>query len=410
METYITRQPIIDREHKVAAYELLFQQDSSVLYNQTDCHVAAAIAEFFNEWDHAEFLEDKEAFLTFTPNLLQQNVPHIFDKNKLVMQIDDSVIVHPDGEKKIISYKQDGYRLAGIGFQFNPRFLNLLPQMDFLKIDFQSETEENIKNMMSLCKRYHIKSIAYNINSSAARDRALEMGADYFQGASVADMVRTKTSRMDHLQSNFFHLMSAITKEQPDLDEIAKLISIDVTLTFSLMKLVNSAYYALRNRVKDIKQALTVMGLAQLKHWIYLLSFNGDGGMQDELIKISFQRATLCQELAKESEPLHGMPSSDAYLLGMFSTLDVLLEVPMEAILKELTLSEELNEALLHHTGLYGQLLSLCIAYEKAEWVRMNECAKQLQIPEECISQKYIEAVDTVNRTWNELQESEQDS
>lgn len=406
METYITRQPIMDQNRKVVAYELLYQQDSSVLYNQRDTHVANAIAQFFNDLGHSNFLDGRDAFLTFTPNLLRQEIPHIFDKDKLILQIEESSLMHPETRASVIAYKQKGYRLALLDFDFNPRYFEILPQADFIKIDFKRKSENEIKNIIDMCKKFNIQSMAYHVDDAETREKALAMGVSFFQGESIADMVRTKTRRMDHLQSNFFKLMGEITKEQPDLDEVAKLISVDVTLAFSLMKLVNSAYFSLRHQVKDIKQALTVLGLSQLKQWVYLLSFHSEDGMQDELIRTSFQRATFCQDLVGTSESLQCISTADAYMLGMFSTLDALLEVKMEDALAELSLSDAMNTALIRHEGCYGDLLELCIAYEKGAWSGVERLVERLHVPVNVISETYFKAVDSVNNTWDALQRS----
>ncbi len=407
METYITRQPIMNREHKVVAYELLYQQDSSLLYNQRDQHVAIAMAEVFNNLGQSNFLDDKDAFLTFTPNLLRQDIPSIFEKNKLVMQIEENVLIHPESRKILEDYREKGYRLAVVGFEVNTRYLEILPKTSFMKLDFKLKSERDLQKDIDFCKRYSIQTIAFNVNDKAMQEKALEMGVDFFQGTSVAEMVRTKTHRMDHLQSNFFRLMGEITKEQPDMDEVANIISVDVTLAFSLMKLVNSSYFALRNPVKEVKQALMILGLESLKQWIYLLSFSPDDGMQDEVIKTAFQRAILCQKLITTTSVLKNLSKSDAYILGMFSTLDILLEVSIEDAVEQLPLSDEIKEALVQHTGIYGDLLELCFAYEKGEWGKMTKKAEALQIPVNTIARRYFEAVESSNETWNELQQSD---
>lgn len=402
METYITRQPIMDKNQKVVAYELLYQQDSSSLYNQRDTRAATAIAEFFNNLDSANFLEGKDAFLTFPPNLLMQNIPRIFDEKKLVIQLEDNVLVHPVANMIIQRYKKQGYRLALTNFEFNNRYLSMMPLIDILKIDFANRSGDDIRNQLSICKKFGIQSAAFNVNTPEARESALSLGCDYFQGLDIADMVKTKTHRMDHLQSNFFRLMVAITKDEPDLDEISSIISVDVTLAFSLMKMVNSSYFALPNKVKDIKQALTILGLGQLKQWIYLLSFNADGGIQDELIKTSFLRAIFCQDLA-ELAPGFPLSWSDAYLLGMFSTLGALLEVPIEDALAELPITQAIKDGLAQGEGAAGDLIHLCMCYEHGEWSRMAKYAERLEIPVTAIAQKYFEAVGLVNDTWDEL-------
>ena len=177
-----------------------------------------------------------------------------------------------------------------------------------------------------------------------------------------------------------------------------------MTLAFSLMKLVNSAYFALRNRVKSIQQALIILGLGQLKQWIYLLSFRKEhGGLQDELIKISFLRANFCMELA-ELVPNLPISPSEAYLMGMFSTLGTLMEVPLERALEELPLSHEVKQALITGEGVCGDLYHLVLSYERADWNALADLAQKLQIPENRLTQVYFECVEYVNQIWNELQ------
>jgi EAL and modified HD-GYP domain-containing signal transduction protein len=216
-------------------------------------------------------------------------------------------------------------------------------------------------------------------------------------------MVSSKVRQTGHLESNFFRLMVSITKDEPDMAEIASIIELDVTLTYSLLKMVNSAYFALADKVKDVQQALTILGLGQLKQWVYLLSFNSDsGGMSDELIKISFQRANFCMEMGSM---VKGFPlsRSESYLMGMFSTLGSLLDVKLEDALNQLPVSEAMKTGLIHKEGAPGDLFNLVIHYEKGEWNKMNRCAEQLGIPVSMIAQKYFEVVEYVNEMWNEL-------
>lgn len=404
VDTYIARQPILNKDDKVVAYELLYYQDSSSLYNQRDYKVANAIIEFFNQIDSSNFLDNKDAFLTFTPNLLMQNVPRVFDEKKLVIQIEDNVLVHPVARMIIQRYKRNGYRLALTDFQFNNRYFDMLPLVDIIKVDFSNLESDHVDTNVSIAHRFGKQVAAYNVNTPEARAKAEEYGCEFIQGESVAGMLTSKVHRMEHLQSNFFRLMVAITRDEPEVDEIARLISQDVTLTFSLLKMVNSAYFALTNKVKDVKQALTILGLGQLKQWIYLLSFSNEGGPSDEIIRTSFLRATFCQELS-QFMPNFNCSRSEAYLLGMFSTLGVLLEVPIEDALKELPVSDEIKAGLTTGEGKCGDLLRLCLCYEKGDWRQVGKEAETLGIPVNIIAQKYFEAVEFVNEIWNDLME-----
>lgn len=403
METCIVRQPILNNKREVVAYEILYQQDDSTLYNQRDFHAANAIEEFFMELDQKNFLGGKDAFLTFTPNLIMKNIPRIFSEKKLVIQIEDNVIVHPVAQKIIYRFKKQGYRIALVGFEFNPRYFGIMDVVDIVKVNLENPNRERVQNIINIANNLNKQVCVYNVNTQEAYELAKEIGAHYMQGDSVATMMKTKTRRMDHLQSNFFQLIIAVTKDEPDLDEIARIISLDVTLAFSLMKMVNSAYFALTNRVKSVKQALTILGLGQLKQWVYLLSFTGDNdGASEELIKVSFLRASLCQELSTLMQDLP-ISRSEAYLMGMFSTLDVLMEVPLEDALKELPVSGEVKRGLLEKEGLCGDLYELMLCYEKADWSKVNRLAEKLGLPVNVISQKYFDCAENVNAMWNKL-------
>ena len=403
MDAYIARQPIMDKDEKVVAYEILYHQDSSTLYNQRDYRVANAIAKFFTQIDDSNFLEGRDAFLTFTPNLLMQNIPRIFVEDKLVIQIEDNVLVHPVAQMIIQRYKKQGYRLALVDFEFNNRYFNILSSISILKVDFSNPESENITTSVSIAKRFNKQVAAYNVNSPEARAKALELGCDYMQGESIANMVSSKVRQTGHLESNFFRLMVSVTRDEPDVAEIASIIELDVTLTYSLLKMVNSAYFALANTVQDVRQALTILGLGQLKQWIYLLSFNSDsGGISDELIKVSFQRANFCQEMGSL---VKGFPlsRSESYLMGMFSTLGTLLDVKLREALDQLPVSEAMKAGLIDGEGMAGDLFGLVVCYEKGEWNKMNRFAERLEIPVSMIAQKYFEVVEYVNEMWNEL-------
>jgi len=408
MDNYIAYQPIIsNRMQKTVAYELIYRQDSSSLYNQDDESAASSIVSFLNQLDGSSFLGGKDVLLTFTPNLLMKNIPHIFDEKKLIVQIEDNVLIHPETLSILHQYKDKGYRMALVGFTFNNRSLDILPDIEFLKVDFQQVDKDSreVKNIISLAQKLKKKTIAYNVNSPEARGKALVLGFDYIQGESVADMLRTKAYKMEKLDSIFFQILSEITHPQPEFNKIERLVSMDVTLTYSLLKMVNSAYFALPNRVKEVRQALTILGIGQLRQWIYLLSFVPDSGLSEELIKTSFLRAIFCQKLSGFI-PAFTVSAEEAYLLGMFSTLGVLLNVPQEEAVKQLPLSDEIKEGLTGAPGRCGELLGLCVAYEKGQWTKMGRFAQKLNVPTHIIAKEYFESIEYVNGIWSSVMRS----
>ena len=401
MDSYIVRQALMDSNQKTFGYEILYA-DSSFAETQTDDSTAAnAIENFLSSMNSEKFLSGKVAFLTFTQSLLEKNIPKMFETSKLVIQIEDSLITNPMSHSYITKLKQSGYKIAVIDFEFAPRFFGILDIVDYIKINFARE-DPSLENLVKIGMSFGKKVIAYNVETAEQYERAKALGCSYFQGSYLAQKTSSTVKKANHLQSNFFLLMIAVTRDEPDIDEIEEIISRDVSLTYSLLKLVNSAYFALRNRARSVKQALVILGLGQLKQWIYLLSFKQDDGAQEELVKLSFLRAMFASELVVLA---HDMPisRSEGYLLGMFSTLDKLMDISLDDALEQLPISDEIKNGLLKGEGKAGTLLSLVLSYEKADWRNMSTAAEELGIPSSLIAQKYFECVENVNDIWNSL-------
>lgn len=405
MNSYIVRQALVTENQETFGYEILYTDNQFKSEHTDDSTAANAIENFLSSMDSEKFLDGRTAFLTFTSNLLEKGIPKMFKTNKLVIQIEDSLITNPFSQSLITKYKQSGYKIAVVDFEFAPRFFGILDIVDYIKVNF-SANNPSIENIVKIGKSFGKKVIAYNVETQEAYDKAKALGCKYFQGSFVSEKMPTTVKKVNYLQSNFFLLMVAVTKDEPDIDEIESIISRDVSLTFSLLRLVNSAYFALRNRARSVKQALVILGLGQLKQWIYLLSFKqDDGSMPDELIKISFLRATFASELLEFAQDMP-ISRSEAYLLGMFSTLGKLMQMPLEEVLEQLPISDEIKLALLNQEGRTGLLYQLIISYEKADWKTMSACAAKLGIPQSMIAQKYFECVESVNNIWNSLTQS----
>lgn len=408
MDSYIVRQAIVNENQQSFGYEILYTDNSLSSDRADDLAAANAIENFLSSMDSEKFLDGKLAFLTFTHNLLEKNIPKMFTTNKLVVQIEDSLITNPMSQSYITKLKQCGYKIAVIDFEFAPRFFGILDIVDYIKVNFSSN-DPSVDNIVNIGKSFGKKIIAYNISTLEQYEHAKSLGCSYYQGSYVSEKMPSSIKTVNHIQSNFFLLMIAVTKDEPDIDEIESIISRDVSLTYSLLKLVNSAYFALRNRAKSVKQALVILGLGQLKQWIYLLSFKqDDGSMPDELIKISFLRATFAAELVGFASNMP-ISRSEAYLMGMFSTLGKLMRMPLNEVLVQLPVGDEIKDALLKQEGRAGLLYKLIMAYEKADWRAMSESAAELNIPQSIIAQKYFECVENVNTTWTSLTNSQEE-
>ena len=406
---YVVRQPIKDLQGTVLGYEIRYTGEYSGYAgeNGRDFVAADAIYNFLTQTGDKSF-GGALNFMTFTTNLLMKHTPRLFRPEDLVIQVDDNVIIHPLAMRFVEKFAAEGYKIAVNEFQFLPRYVSILDHFDYIKINFRTTTDASIRNIIEMCHEMGKKCIATGIDNMDLYQKAHMMEADALEGRYVAEKMFTAVHSSNYLQSNFFRLLIAVTKDEPDVAEIEQIISMDATLTYSLLRIVNSAYFALRNRATDVHQGVTILGLNQLRQWIYLMGCANDNGELDgsheEMLKLSFTRGTFASELHKYAK---GLPinRNDAYLMGMFSTLHHLIAAPLEDILAGIPVAQEVKDALLNHEGVCGKLYDLMLGYERADWSEINRLGEELGLPMDRLPTIYFQCLDEVDRIWQQIME-----
>lgn len=405
MHRYIVRQPVKDHVGTTYGYEILFHVENEHDKMMKDYAAADSIFMFLLQ-NSGKLSASETVFMTFTMNLLLKNTPKLFKPDRLVIQIDDSVIIHPLAANIIKRYREEGYQFCINDFQYSPRYFSFLELVDYLKIDAGViDKEMAMNNLLRLGSGFHKKCIITGINNASVYEKVKELPADYYQGSFVAEAMAVKANKAEFLQSNFFQLLVAVTGNEPNLDEIEEIITRDAALTYAILKMVNSVHFALRHRTASVKQALTILGLNQLKQWVYLLSFEQKdyaSNASEDILKISFQRANFCQQLVQFIKHIN-INKSDAYLLGMFSTIECLVDAPAQEVINEIPLAEEVKDAIISRKGKCGTLLQLVLCYENADWEGISQYAKSLEIPMDVLAQVYFDCVEHVNEIWNSM-------
>lgn len=412
MSIFLVCQPIFDiQTETVDGYALLYREKADavneVSSNET---VARAISQLFSGSEGTKMMQGKPAYITFTEALLNENIASLFNKDKLIIRIDDEVAIQSSLMQKITSLRNKGYKFALNNFAFNQRSLNLLNLVDMVVIDVKNITDQELSSIYEVCHSFGKVMVAFGVDTQEDFERAKRFDFGYVQGAYFAEPEITLDEDENtgaFSQTNFFRLIKEMSVEYPDADAIADIISSDVAMTYKLLRLANSAYFALRNKVSTVKQAVVIMGVRQLRDWLYLLSFeNISGAKTSELLRLSFLRGALCQTLAKECGILK-VYHEDCYLVGMFSTLDILMKTPMENLLEELPFSDSVKEGLVHRSGAMGDLLNLVIAYEQGNWSAVHDYSEALQLDSKVVARKYLESIELVSETWDKLMRDE---
>jgi EAL and modified HD-GYP domain-containing signal transduction protein len=191
----------------------------------------------------------------------------------------------------------------------------------------------------------------------------------------------------------YLDLLRAATAPEFNIDELASKIKHEPSLTYRLLRYLNSAAFGLRAEIRSVAHALSLLGERELRKWIAVVSVGVlANGKPDELMTIPLVRGRFCELLA----PLASLAShaSDLFLMGLLSVMDAVLDQPLDSILADMPVRGEIKEALLARTGLYWRLLEIAVAHERADWEKVSVLLWETEMEEDRVSELYVAAVD----------------
>lgn len=399
MEVCVARQPIFDKRLKVYAYELLFRpgQENEFVEIDADHATSSVITNSFLVIGLNILTGGKKAFINFTQNLLMDETAINLPKDYIVVEILENVV--PD--KGIITacrkLKDMGYVLALDDFVFEPRFEPLIKLADIIKVDFIATEAGERQSLVKKFGYQNIKFLAEKVETQQEFDQALNMGYSYFQGFFFSKPIIISSHDIPGYKLNYLSILHEIHRPEIDFNQIENIIKRDVSISYKLLRFINSAFFSFNTKIHSIKQALVLLGINEFKKWVSLIVLKGLGEDKPlELMMVSIIRARLC-ELIGENLELKDR-SADLFFMGMFSLIDTFMNRPMAEVLEQLPLAEETKDALLGNEGRYRDVFELVVAYEKIEWANVSEYAKKLGIDQLKVADYYIESLNWANQ------------
>lgn len=395
----MARQPIFDRKEKIFAYELLFRQDNQNCYNSVDEDRATedVISKSFLSIGMDTLTGGKRGFINFTANLLKNRIAYSLPKEHLVIEILENVEPDQDIILACKQLKEAGYLLVLDDFVFKPKFWPLIDLADIIKVDFLSTDVHERSNILQRMGSRKIKFLAEKVETRDDFEQALQMGYYYFQGYHFCKPVVISGKSIPLFKLNYLRLMEEINNPEVDFEKINTFIKGDVSLSYNLLKFINSSVFGLKTKINSIKQALVLLGLAEVRKWASIIVLQNIGeDKSNELIVNSVVRATFGEALARKT--VLKEQASNIFLMGMFSLIDAFLDRPLADVLAELPLTNEIKRALLGEDNQMRAILDLILAYEKAEWVNFSVYAQKVQIDESEVPNLYLQALASANQ------------
>ncbi len=367
MSFLIAKQPIFDREGRVVAYEVYLRKKENmseypkeVPYNRS----AYIVVEILTEHGINRVGEGKKVMLNVSVDALLNKAFETLPPDKLIFeilkpQIQVGNVVINQALKSMNKFKEMGALFASSYEILNDEYYqSFVGNSFFVSVDFPHLKDKKIEQLKTKGK----KIIVTKIETKEQYQKALGVG-DFFEGNHLGSPYVLKEFEIaPYLKAILLRLMSAIHMAQ-STKEIAGFISHDVGLTAKLLRFVNSAYFSPVQEIKNVEQACAMLGLKNIKNFIFLLAMNDYISVEDPTLwKRSLVRALLAKSIAKRTTPdLEDL----AYLVGLLSLLDEILGVDKVSFLEEVHMNKSVIDAYTGKNERLSQLLQVVSQLEE---------------------------------------------
>lgn len=394
METHIARQPILNSNKRLFAYELLYRgvNELSMPIVGGDRATTALLTSSFLTEGLQKISSNKPCFINFTEDLLVQNIAENFPKNKIYIEILEDVQPTQEVIEACTNLKMKGYKLALDDFVYDKNLLPLIELADIIKFDFQLSTIDEINKAIYHLSQYKIQFLAEKVETHEEFSKALKLGCKYFQGYFFAKPELIQIKEVASSKISLLQLLAEINQKSISTDRMTTIISADVSLSYRLLRYINSAYFYLLYEIDSIAHAVAYLGENEIKRFVSLIAIAEISSNKPlELVRLAAVRAKLCELLSVRS-PKQTDPH-ELFMLGLFSLLPAMLDGSMNEILAKLPISNDIKRALNRNEGPLAVYLNAVVFYERQ---KKNECAealKVLQIPRKEVYDMYFSAV-----------------
>jgi EAL and modified HD-GYP domain-containing signal transduction protein len=359
----IGRQQILDRNLNIYAYELLFRGQGFDLNDRDEATQATnqIVTDAIIEIGINNIVDENKAFINFTTQNILEKTPLNLPKERIVIEVLENVKIDLQVINNLREMSKQGYLIALDDFVFTEEWRPLVEFADIIKLDILEMGEAKVREAIIQLKPYKLKILAEKVETHKEYQYLRELGCDYFQGFFFSKPNLVEGRRLGVNQLAAVRLLTSINNPDVEFEELTIVISQDVGLSYKLLHYINSAFFAIPTKITSINQAITYLGMNELKRWINILMLSSLSDKPLVVMQNALIRGRMCELLAKSV----GQKTSNFFLIGILSSLDSILDISLEEALSHLPLDEDIVEAILHHKGLGGEALHCVLGYER---------------------------------------------
>ncbi|WP_459844258.1 EAL and HDOD domain-containing protein [Fusibacter bizertensis] len=405
MEVFLARQPIFDIHKKVIAYEILYRSGMKNTYDISingDLATASVVIDALINFGMGQLTSGKKAFINFTRKLLLENLPTLFEAECLTIEILETLDVDDLLIEKCKEFKAKGYTIALDDFVGDERFDALIPYVDIIKVDFLVLKTAGRKYVAEKYLPLGVELLAEKVETKEDLDEAIALGYHYFQGYFFEKPIMCKTKSLDVTTYRYMEILNETMSKEPDFNKMSNIIKNDFSLTYKLLRLINSPAFFTVGQITSVNHAVSLLGINEIRKWATLIMLRDISvDKPDELVKVSLVRAIFAERLAevfgiKERE-------TEAFLLGLFSLIDTVMEKPLFDIIEPLPLNEDLKGAILGENNIFHEILKLLKYYESGDWNRVIGVIEHNKIEPSLVNAMYLSSVNEATKMFAEM-------
>lgn len=396
MEVFVARQPIFDRNRKVWGYELLFRSAASqTRYDGTEATSATrqVISNGMLSIGFDKLLRGKHACINFGREMLLQDLYTSLPHQTTVIELTEDI--EPDDEvvQAVKRMRTQGYRIALDDFRACPQMEPLIALANMIKVEMVTPKPQQ----EAMVREFHdrgIRMLSEKVETDVDFRWALRAGYDYFQGNFFSCPVVMRGQQIPAIKLHCLRLIQEVHRPELDFTRLTTMISEDVSFSYKLLRYANSARFGRETKIHSIRRALVVLGEYGIRKWVSIAALPTIAADKPgELMRKSLVRARFCELLAQAT----GQGLEDqAFLMGLFSLLDALLDRPLDDVLKEVGLAPELDSVLrgqASEDNTLNTIYQLVRSYESADWDEVERLARCLGAPADLVGAAYCEAL-----------------
>ena len=388
MNNIFAREPIFTINKQLYAYQFVYRNQEKGAFPLN--------VELLSESEQAHQGINIDELMQVTNTLVNLSLESIepfieyFSSEQVMVEIFD-IAEKPDTAtiNKLNMLKAKGFTLVIMHFQ--TQWPELVALADFVKCEIMHVTPADIVALKQVLPA-HTKTIATQVHTQFQFEQCAKVDIDYIQGFFFLDNVEQKSKPVPASKLAYMQLMTEIAKPELNIDNLQHVFEKDPTLSFLLMKFINNPLVNKSYKISSIRHALNFLGELMVKRFVAIISLAGlNSNKPNELLNVSLARAKYCELV--DAEIADYADAMTAFLVGLFSLLDVILSRPIAELLKDLDLDEKIELALVHRQGRYAEILQTAKDLESGSWTPLVEASKALGVSQELLFEQHRQAV-----------------